>query len=482
MNEKEYLEKIVEDILFYINSKKLAINDFKEKYLNQTLYVNNIKYSKERKGSVTIKINAINEILDLFQETISLSIKAIVILLIKNKTNNNINYNFNLNKFINNNKINKNLNSNSYNCKKLKFKDYSNTDNKINLTKNNIGNKTYFNQTINKEGNRLDNSYNKYIKIKKNTNINNLKKRLMVDDNNSNNKIMNKTDLLFINQKNKINTNFNNYIKNIQENITTDSNFYNGYTKNDMSTQKFSKLKKYYVTESNNNITNNNNKCNFIKIKNSKFKIKSPLKQSLRDIVQRQKIKGKAFNFSSNNLKRTKTKIIENTIIKKNYKDDDVLTKLNDKTKFNDFKLFFAEKYGSGNYINFLNKYKTNKLNKIMIENELQILSKIFKNSNNKCITEKIPHKNNFSQISYSKGSERITENYRKKNNNQKEYRFKTPKTREYYRRKIIKESALKKNNSLKMLNNKMFSFLRNSTESSNKRSKNTIEKIDKNS
>ena len=83
--EENISEKIVEELLLEINSKKFIINDFKDKYLNQNINSNCNNYFQEGKGTITVKINKINQILDSFQRTISLSLKIITFLLNKNK-------------------------------------------------------------------------------------------------------------------------------------------------------------------------------------------------------------------------------------------------------------------------------------------------------------------------------------------------------------------------------------------------------------
>lgn len=485
INDRD-IEKIVEEILLNINSKKYAINEFKEKYLNQSFYSTHINNYKERKDYITIKINDINKILDLYYQTISLSTKAIVFLYIKNKTSNSSNYKYIFNRFINNQDFNNNnINSNSFNGnnKQLKIKDDNkskyNIDSKSNLTKNN--NKSYFNQIITKDGIKINKIYNRQFTNLKKKNLNNLKKRIIIDDNNLKEKNNNKTDLVLNSSKNKINSNFNNYIKNFQETdtIQKNNNYFSYYLRNDLTPQIFLKNKKYYYDI-------DNKKCEFIKIKNFKYKIKSPLRQTLRDMVKRQKIKGKIFNSTSNYLKKSKKKIMTTSMSKEEYKEDMISSPLYDKTKFNNFKLFFAEKYGGGSYNNFLNKYKTNKINRLMIENELEILSKMVNNNNNnnysyKNVTEKINNKNSKNNIGniYLKTCERLFLNFTRKKNFQKECSFKTPKTQECYRR-IIHESTQRTNNSLKTLNNKTFSSLRYSKVGSNKRIIYTVDQNDK--
>jgi len=87
INENDkHPEKVIEDILLDINSKKFIIKEFKEKYLNGELSNETYKnYFKEKKDDVVIKIGDMNQLLEFFQQTVSVSIKAIVFLLIKIK-------------------------------------------------------------------------------------------------------------------------------------------------------------------------------------------------------------------------------------------------------------------------------------------------------------------------------------------------------------------------------------------------------------
>jgi hypothetical protein len=244
--------------------------------------------------------------------------------------------------------------------------------------------------------------------------------------------------------------------------------------KTDLTTQMIAKKIKYFEKEkekdTNSNLYNNNNtqKFDFIKIKNLKYKIKSPLRQTLKEMVKKQKIRAKMYKMPGSNFTKSKNKSRSTISYKEEHKNE-AISSFNDEIKFNNYKIFFAEKYGDGNYNNFLKKYKTNKINKLMIENELQILSKMINNNynsninSNKCMTEKIPYKfNNFLVTNYLKQSESMSTNQIKRKKIQKELRNKTPKTQEFYKR-IMQDNN--QNNSLNLLNSKIFSSYRFSAD-----------------
>ena len=176
-NDNRHPEKVIEDILLDINSKKFIIKEFKEKYLNSDLSNENYKnYFKEKKDDVVIKIGDMNQLLEFFQQTVSISIKAIVFLLIKIKMNNNNNLykSPTLFKYINKDEI-KNLNSYSINSNSNKTNlnlTKKETFKKIKLTKN--GNQSY-NQKSNKDD--KNNNFSQLINNPRRANINNLKKK-----------------------------------------------------------------------------------------------------------------------------------------------------------------------------------------------------------------------------------------------------------------------------------------------------------------
>jgi len=479
INENDkHPEKVIEDILLDINSKKFIIKEFKEKYLNGELSNETYKnYFKEKKDDVVIKIGDMNQLLEFFQQTVSVSIKAIVFLLIKIKMfNSNNTYKAPaLFKYINKDEI-KNLYSFSINSNNNKINlAKKDTFKKINLTKN--CNLSYKQKSAKDEKN---NNYSQLINNPRRGNINNLKKRIVIDDSNNNNieTIVNKTGLILNNSKN-FNTNFSNYLKNVKENIPMNNNNSSYMIKTDLTPQMMAKKIKYFEKDTNintntnlyDNNNNNTKKFDFVKIKNLKYKIKSPLRQTLKEMVKKQKIRAKMYKMPGNNFIKSKTKNRSTISYKEEHKNQ-ALSSFNDEIKFNNYKIFFAEKYGDGNYNNFLRKYKTNKINKLKIENELQILSKMinntyansnFNSNNTKCMTEKVPCKfNNFLVNNYLKQSENLSTNQFMRKNIQKELRYKTPKTQEFH--KSINQDH-NQNNSLNILNSKIFSSYRFSTD-----------------
>ena len=143
------------------------------------------------------------------------------------------------------------------------------------------------------------------------------------------------------------------------------------------------KIKNKIFAQTENNINNNNNinqKSEYIKIKNYKLKIKSPLRQTLKELVKNQKMKNnKDINSTNNIIKKYKSKI---RVDRENKEEEKKNHSINEENKFNNFKMFFADKYGNGNYYHFLKKYNSNKINKLEVENELNILYKLFNYKN----------------------------------------------------------------------------------------------------
>ena len=433
--EENISEKIVEELLLEINSKKYLINNFKEKYLYQNINSNCINYFQERKDSITVKIDTINQILDSFQRTISLSIKLITFLLIKMK---NLKGSDSNNKHLNNNNSVKNSYSSIYNNNLYKsFKDDSNkldTDIKNKFLKN--SNKSY-NFLFNKDKIRLNESSKKH---------NTIIKYKLINGNSSNYKKINQSETI-LNNNFKINTNFNNFLKNLYslktskelninlKSMALKNNSY--FDKNDTVPKNHIKNNVYAQTENNHN--NINQKSEYIKIKNYKLKIKSPLRQTLRELVKNQKMKNNKDDSSTNKtIKKYKSKIQENK------EEENKNHSTNEENKFNNFKIFFADKYGDGNYFHFLKKYNTNKINKLEVENELNILSKLFNSKN-------------------------IPKNKIKVKSAKKIYHYKTPNAQGNYRKKM-RDYHLIKNNSINIISdNYNLTHRYNTNQSNNK-------------
>ena len=470
-SEEKLQEEFAEELLLKINSKKKIINNFKTKYFSQNLYSNCANYFKERKEIITIKLNDLSHILDSFQQTISLSIKAISYLLIK--IENGQNFNPILPQTINSNSTIKNSFSSIYNNNSSIFKIFKG--------------ETKRTEPQNKYNNILNNNkscnyiYSKdLINSNKNT-INNIKYKLIEGNNMIRKQTSIRTHLVLDNSK--FNSNFNNYIQNLKD--IRNSNNYRNYSLNSMrnknntyngkkefaptlkirNNSNFENINYNNLNTNNINITNNinntntniNQKSEYIKIKNFKVKIKSPLRKTLKEMVKKQKSKINKYANSTNNLVENFIFQSNKFIINKKIIDEENKTQ----TLYKDnkyYKLFFAEKYGEGNYDNFLKKYRTNKINKSIIQKELNILSKLFNYSNSQKyqdeIIEKI-NKNNFKNINNNNMNNEIIQTNKNINSSNKDCNYKTPKSVEN-NRNIIKKNKLRKINIIDDNNNNL--------------------------
>ena len=291
-------------------------------------------------------------------------------------------------------------------------------------------------------------------------------------------KQINKTENILNNYNNniKINTNFNNYIKNInnKKNNNKDNIDSIGY-KNISYIDKRELTPKIGIKNKNYDMgINNNQRSEYIKIKNYRVKIKSPLRKNLKEMVKKQKMKSNNYAIYSTNLIK-KSKFIEK--IKK--EEENKNQSINEENKFNNYKIYFAEKYGDGNYYNFLKKYKNNEINKLEIENELNILSKLFNysHSNYHYIKENLTIKNIKSIPQKNLKSEKTPKSKIKTKNIKKEYHYETLKSQENCRR-IIKDK-LTKNYFINALNDNIYSsYIYNSNKYNNKISKTIFENI----
>ena len=451
-NEEKLQEEFAEELLLKINSKKTIINDFKAKYLSQNLYSNCANYFKERKEIITIKLNDISQILDSFQQTISLSIRAIAYLLIKIENGKNLNPK--LSQALNLNSIIKNTFSSIYNNSHNFLKSF-----KVNTNRTEPQNKYNKIMNNNKSYNYI---YSKdLINLSKNP-INNIKYKLIEEKNMNLKQASIKTHVVLDNHK--FNGNFNNYIKNIKDIRNTNNNC--NYSLNTMRNRNISYNEKKeftptiklrnnnYININNSNINNNNTNINenrqYIKIKNFQVKLKSPLRKTLKEMVKKQKKKlnnyaNSTINLSENFISQSNKYICN----KKSIDEENKNPTLNKDNKC--YKLFLAEKYGDGNYVNFLKKYKMNKINKSVIQKELNILSKLLNYTNSpKYQDEIITKKNqtNFMNNNDNMESEDIQKN--SINNSKKDYNYKTPKSVD--NRNIIKKNKLRKINIINII------------------------------
>ena len=225
-----------------------------------------------------------------------------------------------------------------------------------------------FKQNLNSENIIIDNDINEEYESDhlKYYNISNLnitdklrQKRHSIEYNNFNNNI----DLQNRNNKNNVCNNFRNYnsvnnhdFKDNNENL---SNNYN-YTKNSPSLKERTLKTLYnrqYFPQKNNYILNKSEYSHKIKSK----KIKIPIRTPIRTLIKEKKIDN--INY-----------LINNEIEKSNDEKLSLIEKINESENY---KLYFSRKYGNGNFLNFLTKYKSGQLNDIDIKNELELLSNI---------------------------------------------------------------------------------------------------------
>ena len=350
INEKIY------NFLKEINNKKDFLNSFKKR---------NIKYNKNSKNnnkseSILINFNTLNNLINEFEKSISLSLEIILLLQNVNKKN--------INKIPINLKENKNSHYNEYynntnntNNKRLLFKTFS-----IKTNKNNI-NRVFnnFNKINKTEKNICDNNY-----CSNNDKIQNdklpyhlyLKNQLNTFSKNKNNKNNNN---LFHFKDNSYRHNFPSLKERTLQTLYNSENInYNKRNNNDLENNKsdddelLSEDNIYDKDFNNNNLGNNTNK----------IKTKTPIRKALRALIKEKNM----YNKSCNQFRNTNYNTIDTN---ENENDDDLINRINESKIF---KLYFAQKYGDGKYNNFLDKYKNNLINKKEIENEMIIISNIY--------------------------------------------------------------------------------------------------------
>ena len=330
MDENNILEKdsqqLINDLLLEIDSKKYIINNFRDRHLNKGTGTNQSEI-------ITIRTFILNDLLNNFENTISLVIDAIQSL------QNILSANCDKNKNKNNNKLNGAINN--Y-CRTYSMDLYHNK---------NKNKKQQYRYNIN------TNEYNKFKdSIKFNENNNSDENKNYNENNNSDNDKVNDND----NNKNNNNIIENNKIIHLHNNKSfTFKNENCSSITNSMS-------------QKNINISNNvlqNNISNFYE---RNFKIKSPIRQNLKFMKKNQSYNdfvNNNNNFSSNLNNTNKNK---KNSKKKTSKKDLLLDEIKTSNKY---KAFFAEKYGNGNYQTFISKYNKNKLNKSELKKELKIIS-----------------------------------------------------------------------------------------------------------
>ena len=415
--EEMFSTKIIENVLNDINSKKILIRNFKEKY--------NIDYiiNKEKNANIIIKKSDMNKILDSFIQIISISIKAISFLLIKLKNNKNSN-----NKNRHSAQIMKSYSS-IYDTQQF-FNIFKEDNYKSNKEKNKnnkkmnhfMKNNRSYNHILNKENN------NNYFKII--TNYEKYDNDLIIDNKNmyTYNKI---NDHKKRNHKKiTIDTNYYNFMKNIQSNLNSSNNknFISFGEKNQLlSSQNNTKYKNNF------NLDNNKQKNQYIKINNCKLRIKSPIRQTLKEMINKQKKKTKILNYSTVN---NKSFNLQNNKSYYKYKENKE-EKKTDETRLN-------------------NNLNANDVNNLVINNcEFQIPSKIVSYNSPKCNVKKIPINNNKNNnYIYQKiDNEIIPSNIIKVNNIKNLYGLNTPNSQD---NRIIK---INDSNQTRQCNNNNISF-----------------------
>ena len=451
LKEKKTTDKNIRAFLSEIDNKKKFINSFKKRYLN------NLKIKND---TIAIKFNSLNNFVKEFERAITLSLEII------------LSYQEDLHF----NEINKNntipikiKNGNETSIKKMKNLSNGNnnySDNKKNETylkgKNNI----LFN---NRNGKPLT-FRTQSIEVDKNNNIYNQEK---INENNDEFNSCNNSFLFkkySFNKSNNIqndNTPYHLYLKNQMNYLMDKRNFYNimkfseNSYKNNFPSLKERTLKTLYNLEyinsrknknennKNDEILKQNNDDNIFDLnknnvnydrKVNKIKTKTPIRRALRALIKEKKLFNKSCHQIRNNFNKKNVIIIND--------DADDLIKEIEKSK--KYKLYFSEKYGEGNYYNFLNKYRNGEINQKEIKNELNIISNVFdlKRKNENIIKNK---KNNSTLIN--------------KNISNDNELFKRSKTSVGIRKKLLIQKYQNDNsiNKHKNINNKDFKKLNKS-------------------
>ena len=277
--EETFSVEIIENVLNDINSKKILIREFKEKYnINYLVY-------KEKKENIIIKRADINKILDTFKQIISISIKAIAFLLIKLKNNNKNSTGINsINRYsirniksqasIYNTQQFHKLFNNQLN-KKEKTLNFKNHKNQINLMKNNRS----YNHLFNKDTNK---NYFKISTDDRKNDKNDYRNDIIIDNNiYTYNKV--KPNNKRRHRKITLDTNYYNYLKNILGNHSSNNDKSNiiGYENNHLVSSYNNTKYKFNIILDN----DNKQRSQYIKINNVKLRIKSPIRQTLKEMI-----------------------------------------------------------------------------------------------------------------------------------------------------------------------------------------------------
>ena len=358
------IEEVIEILYDTIKSKKEIIHYFRKNH-----NVNN-----EKEQLITIQRLKLIEFIDEFEITVSQSLQAIQTLqtelsnLKENKEGKLINRTFlgskiensnlylsNINSIYRNNKINIQQKEKEELKKEIEDEDFNNHINKTNdLINNVILNETKLNFDYSKLASKINNNESELS--------------LVTNPNNTN----------YIKEKNNVLKDDDKLIPEVEiSNIIQDDNLNN---KNDLNNISISTIK----TKNNENKKDKTQLSNLILSENNELEpeieqIKIPIRQSLRKIISKgNKNENKVNNTNNNinklindevkNFSKKEDKIIN---IEKENKIKNLLSKINSEESF---KVYLSNKYGEGEYNQFLKKLKNNEIEFDSLENELKII------------------------------------------------------------------------------------------------------------
>jgi hypothetical protein len=358
------IEEVIEILYDTIKSKKEIIHYFRKNH-----NVNN-----EKEQLITIQRLKLIEFIDEFEITVSQSLQAIQTLqtelsnLKENKEGKLINRTFlgskiensnlylsNINSIYRNNKINIQQKEKEELKKEIKDEDFNNHINKTNDLINNV--------ILNETKLKFD-----YSKLASKINNNESELSLVTNPNNTN----------YIKEKNNVLKDDDKLIPEVEiSNIIQDDNLNN---KNDLNNISISTIK----TKNNENKKDKTQLSNLILSENNELEpeieqIKIPIRQSLRKLISKgNKNENKVNNTINNinklindevkNFSKKEDKIIN---IEKENKIKNLLSKINSEESF---KVYLSNKYGEGEYNQFLKKLKNNEIEFDSLENELKII------------------------------------------------------------------------------------------------------------
>ena len=307
---------MIKEFISEISNKKKIIKAFKKRHIN---YIN--QNPEKKIESLTLKLYSLNNFITEFEDLIQISLKLILFfqeeikLRNANKDKGNI-INEPENKFYNNENLN------------IQNLDFDNNHTKTELYIKNIDNN--INSSSNIKSKTSDN-FRKYIHMSNSLN------------NTRNNNLMNISN----NNKNKRYDYSYNYIK-----------------RNDFISLREKTLKTLYnINYLHSHINNINDMDNMDNINNKNIdesKLNISIRKPLRTLIKEK------------NLSEKENQDI-NKINKNKINDKEILIKKINENE--NYKEYFANKYGNGNYSNFLKKYKIGLINEKDIENECLINS-----------------------------------------------------------------------------------------------------------